>query len=232
MAIENEEIEEEVVESGEAQEETTADESSAEEETQDPHELIRAMKADREGDQAQIQSIRQQNELLTQMMLNTGFGDKTPSQSQANPKFADDDILTYAEMKQILDERLTPVDKNTAKIHGQISEENARRQYPDYDDVLEQLVVPMVKANPKLIDIIDSSPNPALMAYRLGTSSEAYIAYQRQNATKKVADKIEKNLSKPKTLSGAGQTSKPKQKSFSNMSSAEFAKIRQEMLGF
>jgi len=206
-------------------------------ETQDPQELLRAMREDREKDSAKLKAFEQQNEFYRNVaMQNMQKQQQNPNQmspQQQAAKFQQDDILTYAEMQEEFNSQLGTVQQQMQQMRGQMDEELTKTQHPDFEDVIDQLVVPLIRANPKLMDEINQQPRPALYAYKLGCMTPEYIAYQQKTATEKVTSKIEKNLSKPKTLGNAGSTNaKHNADDFSKMSSEEFAKRRAELLGF
>lgn len=220
-----------VEESVPAEGETTTPEGG---ETQDPNEVIRAMREDREKDRLRIEALEKRNEFYQDIAMQTPrrTQDQTLTPKQ-QAKFQHDDILTYGEIEAEMGSRLGDVNRELAKLRGQLSEREVKDKYPDYVDVINKHVMPMVTADPRLMEEIDRQPNPALYAYRLGITSEGYIREQKANAASKVADKVEKNLSKPATLSVARGASSNGYKpgSIANMDSAKFAEYRRQRLG-
>ena len=223
--------EEEVVEPAEGQTDTPAEDA-----TQDPNEVIRAMREDREKDRLRVEALEKQNEFYRDVAMQTPrrTSDPVPHLTpQQQAKFQHDDILTYGEIEAEMGTRLAEVNKEMAKLRGQLTEEAVKKQYPDYADVINKHVMPLVTADPRLMEEIDRQPNPALYAYRLGITSEGYIREQKSQAASKIADKVEKNLNKPATLSGVSGASNTGYKpgSIANMTSEQFAKFRRERLG-
>lgn len=218
--------------------ETSGQPESEAADTQDPQELLRAMREDREKDTVKMKAIEQQNEFYKNIAMQNmqksqqGQPPMTPQQ-QAAARFQNDDILTYGEMQEEFNSQLGSVQQQMQQMRGQMDEELTKTQHPDFADVIDQLVIPMIRANPRLMDEINQQPRPALYAYKLGCMTPEYIAYQQKTATEKVTNKIEKNLSKPKTLGNAGASNTRKaDDSYANMTSEEFAKKRAELLGF
>ena len=112
---------------------------------------------------------------------------------------SEDDVVTVADMKKYA----AKVAKQTAQeMYDQRSLakeiESTPTRYADYYDVIKY-VEPLVKENPALMGAIEKAPNPREAAYQM-----AKMYLKTQNSGQKVAQKIEENLSKPKTSDSLG----------------------------
>lgn len=229
-------LEEEVIDNGEevveeVEEVVSGEEIAPEEDdsTQDPHELLRALREDRKLDQEELKRASENVNFYRDLALRRRG---EPQQVQA-PKFEKDEIPTFGEIETTIGSKLTETQKQMRKMKCDMSEEIVKGKYPDYEDVVKTFVVPLVQEDPSLLDLIEESENPALTAYRLGLAQPGYAERQRKSVTEKVTQKIEKNLGKPKTLAHAGSSgAKAQVKSYADMTSEEFAAARFKKLGF
>ena len=224
--IDTVEGEEEQVEEVVSEEETPSEEDDS---TQDPHELLRALREDRKRDQEELQRANENVNFYRDLALRR----REAGQPVQSPKFEKDDILTYGEVEATVGSKLSETQKQMRKMKCDMSEEIVKGKYPDYEDVVKTFVAPLVQEDPSLLDLIEESENPALTAYRLGLAQPGYAERQRKAVTQKVAEKIEKNLGKPKTLASAGSSgAKAQVKSYADMTSEEFAAARFKKFGF
>lgn len=101
-----------------------------------------------------------------------------------------------------------------------ISEERARSKYDDYDYVMENFAVPMIKNDPALAYKIQQSKNPAETAYKLGKLSDSYEETMTKAAPSPKAEKILKNSQRPTSSNAAGSL-KTQSDKYASMSQAE-----------
>lgn len=101
-----------------------------------------------------------------------------------------------------------------------ISEERARTKYEDYDYVMENYAIPMIKNDPALAYKIQTSKNPAETAYKLGKLSDSYEDTMTKAAPSPKAEKILKNSQRPTSSNAAGSL-KTQSDKYSNMSQSE-----------
>jgi hypothetical protein len=101
-----------------------------------------------------------------------------------------------------------------------MSEERARTKYDDYDYVMENFAVPMIKNDPALAYKIQQSQNPAETAYKLGKLSDSYEETMTKTAPSPKAEKILKNSQRPTSSNAAGSL-KTQADKYANMSPAE-----------
>lgn len=124
-----------------------------------------------------------------------------PQEKEEDPldSLSEDDVVTVSDMKRYA----AKVAKQTAQeLYDQRSLaneiESTPSRYNDYYDVIKY-VEPLVKENPALMGAIEKAPNPREAAYQM-----AKMYLKTQNSGQKVAQKIEENLSKPKTSDSLG----------------------------
>lgn len=138
----------------------------------------------------------------------------------------DDDLMTTKDVRALITKVRENTDQNFKTQMRDVLEDIARINFTDYDEVLDKYTRGMIEKNPDLLDTINRSKNPALTAYQIGRSHPDFVKSQIAAKTDKLADKIQKNASKPKTL-GARTTGAPKipgedKYSPANMSDADF----------
>ena len=98
------------------------------------------------------------------------------------------------------------------------SEEKARSKYSDYDYVIENHALPMIKNDPALAYKIQQSKNPAETAYKLGKLSDSYEETVAKQPTSQKAEKIIKNSQRPVSSNAAGTSLKSMASDVSKMS--------------
>jgi hypothetical protein len=100
-------------------------------------------------------------------------------------------------------------------------EARMRAKHEDYDYVLENYALPLIKNDPALAHKIQNSKNPAETAYRLGKMSDDYEEGIMKKETSPKAEKILKNTSRPLSANAASSSLKGQADKFSNMSKAD-----------
>jgi hypothetical protein len=100
------------------------------------------------------------------------------------------------------------------------SEEKARSKFDDYDYVIENFALPMIKNDPALAYKIQQSKNPAETAYKLGKLSDSYEETMTKAPPSPKAEKILKNSQRPTSSNAAGSL-KTQADKYSNMSQAD-----------
>ena len=148
---------------------------------------------------------------------------------------ANDDLMTVTDVRSLVTKLRETTDQNYKTQMRDVLEDIARINYKDYDEVLDKYTRSMVEKNPDLLETINRSKNPALTAYQIGMSHPDFVKAQIASKTGKLADKIQQNAAKPKTLS-ARTTGAPKiptedKYAAGNMSDADFEKVLEEMTG-
>ena len=146
---------------------------------------------------------------------------------------ADDDLMTTRDVRELL---LKSRETTASEVKTQVRdvlEDIARINYKDYDEVLEKYTAPLIRRNPDLLESINRSRNPAETAYRIGQSHPDFIKAQIKSQTGKVADKIQQNATKPKTLSAraSGTPRVSGNDKWGSMSDADFENALVEITG-
>lgn len=125
-------------------------------------------------------------------------------------------------------------DQKERGYQERLEELQVAQQHPDYAEVLQNFVVPLIKQKPHLAEGIQGARNKALFAYELGKMAQQMQApapiappQERQAATKaENAQRIVENARKPGTLSQAGgQGALSKADYYATMSDQEFLKF-------
>jgi hypothetical protein len=103
----------------------------------------------------------------------------------------------------------------------QVEEQRLRSKHEDYDFVVENFAIPMIRNNPALATQIQQSKNPAETAYMLGRLSDAYGESMNKQQTSGKAEKILKNSQRPVSAAAVGAPLKSQAENFSKRSKAE-----------
>ena len=150
----------------------------------------------------------------------------------------EDDIPNVGELRR-------EWERKESGYQERLEELQVAQQHPDYAEVLEKYVVPLIKQKPHLAEGIQGSRNKALFAYELGKMAQQMQAPQQQAQApmpqpvtqvsqalqaaptkNENAQRIVENSKKPGTLSQAGgQGALSKADYYSSMSDAEFMKF-------
>lgn len=120
------------------------------------------------------------------------------------------------------------MDKYTSQQNVAQDEQRARSKYEDYDYVIENYAIPMIKNDPALAHKIQNSKNPAETAYKLGKISDSYEEANMPQKTSPKAEKILKNSQRPVSSSAAVTPLKNQADNFSNMSKEDIWKESQK----
>lgn len=127
----------------------------------------------------------------------------------------EDDYVTVAKAKQIAEKAKITAEKHAYKaaekvlkqhMHNQnisTSQDRARAKYDDYDDIIQNYTIPLIKNDPALAHKINTSKDPALAAYRAGKISDEYLESSAPKMSAK-AEKVVRNSQQPAS-SHAGQ---------------------------
>lgn len=150
----------------------------------------------------------------------------------------DGDYVTVATAKKIFQKAKRVAEKealNAAQqvinqhIHNQNisqTEERARTKYEDYDYVIENYTVPLIKNDPALAHKVNASKNPAETAYKLGKLSDNYSERNETQVSPR-AEKVLRNTQRPGSAHTA-QGLKTQVNAVNVMSPAEIWRAAQE----
>lgn len=166
----------------------------------------------------QLASLKQENDRLNQAVQQLYSVQQAPKQQEDTG--SDDDLLTRAEMKRMLQEK-------EAQIGATLNELRIQNQYRDFNDVVNKDNLSEITNNyPGLGEAIMSSKDPNLIAYVIGKNSERYRSKSQSQQQNADAKKIIANSQKPgasaTASSGGGALSKAD--FFMNMSDEDFEK--------
>jgi hypothetical protein len=213
-------------------EEIVQTQESSPEAASDPNELIKALEADKD-------STAQDRDLFKYLLNETiGSQPKQRDLPEILKGKGPDDYLTAAEQKALFDYQQEQFESKLQADRADRSEEIAMQKYPDYETVVRELTFELVNKDPKLLEAINRSKNPAETAYRIGCSHPIYREYQSQQQVQagqrkvtEVVDKVKRNLNTVPTLSGVtqkGVSDDDRIKRLQNMPRDEFMQLTKE----
>lgn len=213
----------------------------AEEQTQAPQEQVEAVQEvqeaqrqePKETDQdrnwkAAGEALRLQKQRIEE--LESKLAQQAPVQ-QEEPDELDqldpDDYVSVAKAKEIAKKLAAKEAQNTAKqvVQEYIQQQNIlqdeqrmRSKFEDFDYVIENYAIPMIKNDPALAYKVQNSKNPAETAYKLAKISDEYEGAQMKQQTSPKAEKIIKNSQRPVSGNAVGTPLRSQAEDFSKMS--------------
>lgn len=110
----------------------------------------------------------------------------------------------------------------------QNSESHCRSKYEDYDYVIENYALPLLKNDPALAYKVQTSKNPAETAYKLGKLSDSYEEGSMKQQTSPKAEKILKNTSRPVSGNSVGNPLKTQADQFTKYKPSEIWEMSQK----
>jgi hypothetical protein len=187
----------------------------------------------------EIDRIKAEREEFKQNLeiLRANVQQQTPRREEPAPKkfldgMEDNDIPNVKEIRSAWDQR-------EKEYVSRIEELQVAQQHPDYAEVLEKYLTPLIRQKPHLAEGIQGASNKALFAYELGKM------YQQQQIAQAVpppvapqatppsetAKRIVENARKPGTLAQAGgQGALSKADYFATMSDEDFMRMASKNL--
>lgn len=151
-----------------------------------------------------------------------------------------DDVITVAKAKMIKESAKKSAAKVAESQAKKIVEEYMQQQkvtsdesrmrnlHDDYDFVMENFAIPMIKNDPALAYKVQNSKNPAEVAYKLAKISDEYEASMKKQETSPRAEKVIKNTSRPTSAAAASTSSKTQVEDFSKMSPHQVWELSQK----
>jgi hypothetical protein len=136
-------------------------------------------------------------------------------QAVNEPEYDPKDLVDFETAESLvdrkMDKRLQAIEQGYVQQRIQTMEAAARQKYSDYDSTLATFTAELIKGNPEkgiqpdlgLFNAINSSSNPAELAYRIGMTHPDFNKSRIADGARNISQKIEKNLSQPGTLSNA-----------------------------
>jgi hypothetical protein len=140
----------------------------------------------------------------------------------------DPEDLTTNDKAKKLNRRIKDLEK-TLKEQIQRNEQEriahleslARSKYDDYDYVVNNYAIPLIKNDPALAYKIQNSKNPVETAYKLGKLSDEFEETTVKQPINPKAEKILKNTSRPQSVHAVPESLKTQADKYSNMSPRE-----------
>jgi len=173
------------------------------------------MKAEREAEKREHQ--------LQLDMLRANMNQQQPAAQPQERKFLEgmkeDDVPSVGELRREWEQK-------EAQYQSRLEELQVAQMHPDYAEVMEKYLSPLVKQKPHLIEGIQGSRNKALFAYELGKMAKQLQEQQVAPTRSENAQRIVENAKKPGTLSQAGgQGALSKADYYASMSDQEFMRM-------
>lgn len=100
-------------------------------------------------------------------------------------------------------------------------EQRTKAAHDDYDYVVENFAIPLIKNDPALAHKVMMSKSPAETAYKLGKLADAYEEQMTQQKPSPKAEKILKNSQRPTSSNAVSSSLKSQADKFSKMTPAE-----------
>lgn len=172
----------------------------------------------------EIESQREQIEKLTKKLE----GIQQPKEQEPDEwdGYDPDDYAKVEHVKKSssevkkLKKELASLQQKLNQTEVQRQENETRSKHEDYDYVINEFGIPMIKKNPALAQALKAMPNWAEMAYEMAKSTPEYKKAM-EGKTSPQAEKVIKNANRPTSVNAAPSTVKSKVDVFTNMSPAE-----------
>jgi hypothetical protein len=107
-------------------------------------------------------------------------------------------------------------------------EQRMRSKHEDFDYVIENFAIPMIKNDPALAHKIHMSKNPAEAAYKLAKISDEYEETMSKQQTSPKAEKIMKNAQRPVSSNAVSASLKTQADDFSKLSREQVWEMSQK----
>jgi len=185
---------------------------------------VEQLKAQRESDRREFQ--------LQMELLKANAGQQPQREKKLFEGMNDDDVLNVRELRK----EFESIDAN---YRARIDELEFQQSHPDYVDVLNNYLTPLIKEDPSIAAEIRMSSTPAATAYRYGVLAKRASPGQQVQPQEaqappqpsQTAQRIVENARKPATLAQAGgQSVLSKADYYATMSDKEFMELAQRNL--
>jgi hypothetical protein len=152
-------------------------------------------------------------------------------------KLDQDDYMTVGKAREMAKKLASKEAAHTAKqvVQEYIQqqkivqdEQRMRSKCEDFDYVIENYAVSMIKNDPALAYKIQNSKTPAETAYKLAKISDEYEGAQVKQQTSPKAEKILKNSARPTSSNAVGNTLRNQADDFSKMSQQDVWSMSQQ----
>jgi hypothetical protein len=180
-------------------------------------EEVDRIKAEREAEKREHQL--QLDLLRANMVPQQQQQPRQPQERKFLDGMKEDDIPNVGELRREWDQK-------ESMYQARLEELQFAQSHPDYAEVLDKYLAPLVKQKPHLARGIQQSDHPSLMAYELGKMYQQTQERQVATTVSENAQRIVENAKKPGTLSQAGGQSALSQADYyASMSDREFMKF-------
>lgn len=148
-----------------------------------------------------------------------------------------DDFMTVGKAKELYQKAASKQAKEAAKQVVQEhlqqfnvvqDEQRMRSKHEDFDFVIENYALPMIKNDPVLAYKIQTSKNPAEAAYKLAKFSDEYEASMAKQPQSPKAEKILKNSQRPVSSQAVSSPLKSQADDFSKLSPQQVWEMSQK----
>lgn len=186
-------------------------------------EHFRALREEVDRIKAEREAEKREHQLQLDLLRANMVPQQQAPQQSRERKFLDgmkeDDIPNVGELRREWDQK-------ESMYQARLEELQFAQSHPDYAEVLEKFVAPLVKQKPHLARGIQASDHPSLMAYELGKMYQQTQERREATTVSENAQRIVENAKKPGTLSQAGGQSALSQADYyASMSDREFMKF-------
>ncbi len=182
-----------------------------------------------------ISALKQQNEQLHAQMMQLSQMVKPLTEEKDELEELDpNEVITVEQYKKGVEKHAKKYAQQEIQQYMrqhslETSEQQMRASNEDYDYVLENFAIPLIKNDPALAYKVQNSKNPAKTAYQLGKLSDEYQASaQQQSQPSPKAQKILKNTSRPVAAASVGAPLKSQVEDFSKMSQNQIWELSQQ----
>lgn len=185
-------------------------------------EHFRALREEVDRIKAEREAEKREHQLQLDL-LRANLPQQQPTQPSKERRFLEgmkeDDIPNVGELRREWDQK-------ESMYQARLEELQFAQSHPDYAEVLDKYLAPLVKQKPHLARGIQASDHPSLMAYELGKMYQQMQERQSATIVSENAQRIVENAKKPGTLSQAGGQSALSQADYyASMSDREFMKF-------
>lgn len=180
------------------------------------------------GEIDQLKAARDADRKEFQIQLDLLKANNSPHIEQKSKKLFDsmneDDVANVGELRRELEAR-------EATYQARLEELEFQQSHPDYVEVLNKYLTPLIKQKPILARAIERHPTPAAYAYELGVLARQANEPTAAAARNDTAQRIVENARKPATLAQAGgQSVLSKADYYATMTDQEFMKMASKNL--
>ena len=184
----------------------------------------------REANRVMLAQKQELEMLKTQMEALAKATPPPPPEKDEFDDMAPDDFLTVEKARRMASKMAEKQAKAAAeksineyaKAQAiQSDEQRMRAAKNDYDYIIDNFAIPLMKKDPALAYKIQMSKNPAEVAYKLGKLSDEYEAQVTEQQTSPKAEKIMKNASRPTSAVAVSPSLKGQTADIMNMSKAD-----------